>query len=605
VQSLLRAIQQRKLDRVAAAYAVAAWILVQAASIALPTFGAPVWVLKVLIAAAVTGFPLALWIAWHAAAPAQDLGQGIEALRRTDVALLVILSLVLVFVGVQFAFQFGLIGKKSAPAAAREHHYYFRNVPSPPPASVAVLPFLNLSGDPAKEYFSDGIADELLNHLASARTLRVAARTSSFSFKGKNKDIREIARALNVSAVVEGSVREDGHHLRIAAQLIKASDGYQLWSSVYDRDLSNVLQLQDEIANSIAAALTHTLSGGQLPVATQGERTPIDPAAYRDYLKAKALAALKTDEGDAKSVEIFKRVAAREPRFAPAFAALGRTYLHMAQFHNDQPKLLLSAETALQHALKSDPRNLEALATHLHLATLKWDWRAAAKDAKSLQTINAHNVYTLRGLFSFYDALGFPEQEAAVLREATRLDPLSFVDLNNLASVYNDRGQYVEAASAAEDALSLKPNRPLALYSLCLAYAGMKRLDRARAVVRQLATLQKDASAACALKIASLSGDRQHAHRLARTLAGDFPSFIFDEGDIGYFYALANEFDAALPWFERGYDKRNAHIFSVPLTAGTPADLVQSAGWKALLARPGARAWQEAHERLAEQLARN
>ncbi len=608
VQRFLKAIQERKVDRVAAAYGVAAWILVQAASIGLPTFGAPVWVMKVIIVAVLVGFPLALWIAWHVTAPAQGTADEANvSLRRTDMALLGVLAVLVLLVGAQFAYQLGAFHSSGQTSQARSSGppLSTKAEAAPPPNSVAVLPFLNLSGDPKKEFFSDGISEELLNDLANAPKLRVAARTSCFAFKGKNEDIRKIAQALNVRAILEGSVREDGQHIRITAQLINASDGFHLWSKTYDRDLSNILQVQDEIAQAITAALTHRLGGGPSAVPRRS-RPAIDPDAYRDYLKAQALSALKTDEGDAKAVQLLKEVTAREPHFAPAYAALGRTYAHMASFHNERPNLLTSAKVALQQALKLDPRNLEALSTDLNLATSDWNWTAAANDLAKLQAINPHNVYTLRGLQFYYGTLGFPGQQAAALQEITRLDPLSFVDLNNLASVYLDRTQYPEAAAAASDALTLKPNRPLALYSLCWAKAGMGDLEKAHALSRQLASINEPAAAdACLLRVALATGDIREAHRLADAVARAFPAFFFGEADIGYFYALVREYPEALLWLRRAYAHRDPNLFSLAYSPTTPPDLVKTSGWKTLMSRPEARAWQKAHDRLAMTFARN
>ncbi|MFL6691298.1 MAG: hypothetical protein ACJ8IR_14110 [Alphaproteobacteria bacterium] len=602
MQRLLKAIQERKIDRVAAAYAVAAWILVQAASIGLPTFGAPAWMMKLIIVAVLTGFPLALWITWHAAAPARNADEARIALRRTDMALMAVLAVVLLLIGAQFAFQLGAFPGKGRTVSAANPPGAASVRTGPPPTSIAVLPFLNLSGDPKREFFSDGISEELLNDLANTPKLRVAARTSCFAFKGKNEDIRKIARALNVGAILEGSVREDGQHIRITAQLINASDGYHLWSKTYDRDLSNILQVQDEIAQAITVALTHTLGGGFAP--PKHSLPAIDPDAYRQYLKGQYLSALKTDEGDAQAVTLFKQVTAREPKFAPAYAALGRTYIHMAEFHNKRADLLQSADEALKKALQVDPRNLEALSTDLRLATLRWNWERASEDYRRLLSVNSHSVFTLRGLSFYYEALGFGEQRIVALREAIRLDPLSFVDLNNLASAYNDRARYVEGAAAALNSLSLKPDRPLALYSLCWAYAGLNQIDKARGTAHRLLEVgQTDASEACSLWMATLSGDLRRARLLADAAAARFPSFVFGEADIGYFYALSREFAAASPWLERAYNKHDATLFSLVYSPTTPPSLLQSAMWTSIMARPEARTWRAAHDRLAKELA--
>ncbi|HEX3653051.1 MAG TPA: tetratricopeptide repeat protein [Rhizomicrobium sp.] len=599
MQRILKAIQERKIDRVAAAYGVAAWLLVQAASIGLPTFGAPAWTMKVMIVAALVGFPLVLWIAWHVAAPAHGMADEVNvSLRRTDMALLGVLGVLIVLVGGQFAYELGAFHPKKPASIATAS-----TPPSPlqaaaPAASIAVLPFLNLSGDPKKDFFSDGISEELLNDLANAPKLRVAARTSCFAFKGKNEDIRKIARALNVRAILEGSVREDGQHIRITAQLINATDGYHIWSKTFDRDLSNILQVQDEIAQAITVALTHTLNGGS-SAPQKPSRPAIDPDAYRNYLKAQALSALKTDEGDSQAVELLRTVTAREPNFAPAFAALGRTYVHMAEFHNQRPDLLESAAAALNKALKLDPKNLEALSTDLRVAALRWNWQRTSQDARALLAINPHNVFTLRGLSFYYAAFGFAERQAAALREATRLDPLSFVDLNNLATAYNSEGRYLEAVSAARRALALKPDRPLTLYTLCWATAGAKQFDQARQLVQQLSELHQAAAAdACTLWTANLGSDLPKAQRLADAIAVRVPVFIFDEASMGEFYALSGDYSSAILWLKRAYANHNASFLATAYLPTTPKGLLEAPGWKKLMARHDVRLWQAARERV-------
>ncbi|HTT85650.1 MAG TPA: hypothetical protein VMF67_19405 [Rhizomicrobium sp.] len=605
VQSLLKGIQQRKIDRVAAAYAVAAWLVVQGASIALPTFGAPAWVLKVLIVTALAGFPLTLWIAWHATPVPHHRRHGPPPpSTASDMALLVLLGGVLLISAVEIAAQSGILPGLSKPAPSARADAAKADT-SPPKTSIAVLPFTNMSGDPSKEYFSDGISEELLNQLANAPELLVAARTSSFAFKGKNEDIRAIARALNVASVLEGSVREDGQRIRITAQLISAANGFHLWSRTYDRDLSNILDVQDEIARAITAALTHGVlgAGSRNPAPA---RAPIDPDAYRQYLEAQSLSASKTPEDDAKSVALFEQVTKAAPDFAPAYAALGRTYVHMAEFQNQSPDLIAAAEAALNQALKRDPNNLEALSTHLLVALMQWKWNDAAADARRLQQLNPHSVFTLRGLNAYYNSMGFLEQQAAVLREATRLDPLSFVDLNNLASVYNNRGDYAEAESAANDALALRPDRVLTLYTLCTAYAGMKRANRAQILIDRLQALgAPDASQGCAASSAAAAGRFAEARALANQLAGRFPSFVFDETDIGSFYLAAGDMADALTWFNRAYDKRDYHLFAIAYSAATPPALLKTPGWIALKQKPEAKAWQAAHYRLAAELAGN
>ena len=194
---------------------------------------------------------------------------------------------------------------------------------TPSPQSVAVMPFVNMSGDPAKEYLGDGMAEEILNDLANTPGLRVAARTSSFSFKGKHADIREIAKALNVRAVLEGSVRQEGDRVRIVAQLIDATNGFHLWSARYDRKLDDILAVQDKIAGAIVSALSQKLV----------RRRPalnVAPGAYQDYLQAQYFFRQRTVVGSQRADELLKKVLQRQPDFAAAYAMRGHLLMLMS-----------------------------------------------------------------------------------------------------------------------------------------------------------------------------------------------------------------------------------------------------------------------------------
>ncbi|HEY1960862.1 MAG TPA: hypothetical protein VGG69_00470, partial [Rhizomicrobium sp.] len=249
MEQLLELARERKLDRVGAAYAVTAWILVQAASIAFPAFDAPPAALRWLIVALIVGFPLALTLTWFAQPRSATV---LKPLSSRDWLLFSLIGLVAVLLAVQLSM--GLFWRSGAPGAQS-------SATTQTASSIAVLPFANLSGDPSKVYFSDGIADQLITELAQTPSLRVAARSSSFSFRGKDVDVKTVARALGVRAVLEGSVREAGNRVRIAAELVDAANGFQIWSQSYDRDLTNILSLQDEIAHSITEAVAQRFLG--------------------------------------------------------------------------------------------------------------------------------------------------------------------------------------------------------------------------------------------------------------------------------------------------------------------------------------------------------
>lgn len=604
----LRAVQERKLDRIAAAYAVAGWLLVQGASIAFPLFGAPNWALRTLIAVAIAGFPLVLGVVWVAVPPPRPRRSHAHAqAKQTDATLIALLGAVAVLSVAQLAYEFLIAPRTDGllRAGGTDMLGAAGNL-APPPSepSIAVLPFINMSGEPSREYFSDGVSEELLNDLSNVPNLRVAARTSSFAFKGKNEDIREIARALNVRAILEGSVRENGPRIRITAQLINAADGYHVWSQTYDRDLSDILSVQDDIARAITASLTHRLLSDNVDRALRKPVT-VNPDVYQKYLEALAQCRLSSDAGDARAVALLKDVTARQPDFAPAFSALGGAYVHMAELHGNAADRVAAAEAALNEALALDPNNLQALSWQLALKVEEWDWDTATDDARRLISINPHSLATLDGLEFYYGAFGFYDQQIEVMREALARDPLSFVNFNNLAFTLVSRVQkYDDAAAAASASLRLQHDRPLALYSLCLADAGLGKVNEARGLAERLSQLHEtSASDACALRIATASGHTREALRLANKIAQAFPAFVFDETNVGSFFASGGDLKTSIAWYERGYDRRNSGLFATQFARTTPKALLETAGWKALMQRPLAIEWRAERDRLALELA--
>jgi TolB-like protein/Flp pilus assembly protein TadD len=354
----------------------------------------------------------------------------------------------------------------------------------PPPHSIAVLPFLNLSGDASQEYFSDGLTEELLNSLAEIDELQVAARTSAFSFKGTSTDIGTIARKLNVGAVLEGSVRRSGNTVRITAQLINALTGFHLWSHTYDRDLGDVLKLETEIAKAVASALKVSLLGD---VATKiqlgGTR---NPAAFDAYLRGR-MAAMTAHGGAALQTEIaaYTEAIGLDPSYALAFA--NRSLAHSLYANND------ASGTAMRESYdqaQSDAHNALALAPDLaegHAALGVYfengllDFARADEEYKQALARAQGNARVLRvyGLFSVY--VGRTEAGIAASRRAVILDPLNRGSHFNLGVALYFAHRYKEAIAIFKDALALDPQDPLSRAFSGLAYYSLGEFERARA----------------------------------------------------------------------------------------------------------------------------
>ncbi|MGH6821543.1 MAG: hypothetical protein ACREDU_11880, partial [Methylocella sp.] len=324
--------------------------------------------------------------------------------------------------------------------------------------SIAVLPFVNMSSDPEQEYFSDGLAEELLNRLAKNQTLRVAARTSAFQFKGQNLDVAKIGRQLKVEHVLEGSVRKSGNRLRITAQLINVTDGFHLWSETYEREMDDIFAIQDEISGAISTALELKL-GTAAPAAAAPPTQNLE--AYNLYLRGRYLLAARGAANMLQADELFERAVALDPEFSAAWSAMafnsavmwGYTYEPSAEV------VFAKAVSAARQAIELDPENAEAYIA-LSRAQLWYlhDWQegqAAASRAYELAPNNAEVVNIYGDVMIM---LGDFEAAERIERKATLLDPLSATNAMDVAMILLILNRPDEALAPARTAMDLAPD---------------------------------------------------------------------------------------------------------------------------------------------------
>jgi TolB-like protein/Flp pilus assembly protein TadD len=354
---------------------------------------------------------------------------------------------------------------------------------APPPHSIAVLPFVNLSGEKEQEYFSDGLTEELLNSLSEINELQVAARTSAFSFKGTNADIGTIARKLNVGAVLEGSVRRSANTIRITAQLVNAVTGFHLWSKTYDRDLGDVLKLQTEIATAVASALKVTLLGDvAAKVELGGTR---NPAAFDAYLRgAKAYSSIRDTKDLPAMIAAYTEAIRLDPQYALAFA--GRS------FALSSAALEAESEATTREGFdkaQADARQALALAPDLAQAHLALAF-VSANTLNFTQAIEAYeralalapgNAEVLRMSGAFAARMGRFDAGVAATRRAVVLDPLARQSHYALGQALYAARRYEEAVAAYAGVISLDPDFKAPYGSRGLAYYGLGDLQRARA----------------------------------------------------------------------------------------------------------------------------
>ncbi len=345
--------------------------------------------------------------------------------------------------------------------------------------SIAVLPFVNLSADPDTEYFSDGIAEDIINALAQLPGLRVAARTSSFAFRGQAIDLAEVGAKLKVATVLEGSVRKAGTHLRVTAQLIKVADGYHLWSERYDREMTDVFAIQDEIAKAIADRLQVTFGGGETGLLVTPPTQNLD--AYHLYLKGRYYWAQR-GLGLKKALDCFGQALGLDPNYALAHTGLADACALLAEYGIVLPKVILpKARVAIQRALELAPDLAEA---HCAQGTLKlvfdWDWPGASRDLRRAIELNPRYVAARYRLALYLTLIESQfEQGIAHARRAVELDPLAPLPLGQLGAVLIAAGRYEEAIVPLKRAAELGPGMLLPLLHLGVIYHCLGRTEEA------------------------------------------------------------------------------------------------------------------------------
>jgi len=577
---LIEAARAKGLDRIAIAYGVAAWVVVQAASIASPAYGWAPWVLQLIILVALLGLPVVLIGAWTNGVRAAAGG----ALKptRTDWHVLTTLGTGALVGGAAVVWAFWPHASLTAvpPEAA-----------APAPAnSLAVLPFANLSGK-ADDYFADGIADELLNALASRQGLRIAARTSSFAFKGKNLDAQAIARALHVRTLLEGSVREVGNRVRILVELINASDGYQLWSQSYDRDLTDILAVQADIANAISAALAQTL--GAPGAGRKTAAAPIDRDAYRLYLQAKDLA-YRGNEGDLnRAAALLRSATDKAPGFANGYVLLSHVLFTLYERYN-KAAALAPAETAAQQALNLDANNISALSDLMRIRLDQWRWNEALDMFRKMQTTNPNEALVLHQRSNLAYIFNYPAEDLAAELKAVELDPLRPALWYDLALWYWEEKRYDEAAQAIRKVLQLRQGKFQDRDMECLIAVGRGRLAEADALVAGIAGYYKESAQnalSCPFAIAVARHDTARARAMLAPAIVDYGKNGGSETTIAESYRTLGDLKGAVPWYGRAYEARDTLLMFVPFEKYQSHALAEYPPWKALWARPPIRAW--------------
>ncbi len=439
----------------------------------------------------------------------------------------------------------------------------FRNSGDRPhvsPHSIAVLPFVNVSADAENEYFCDGLAEDLLNALAKTDQLKVAARTSSFSFKGKNAQIDEIGQKLGVANVLEGSVRRSGDRIRVTAQLINTSDGYHLWSESYDRKLRDVFDIQDEISLAIVEALKVNLLGDAKEQFLK--RYTENHEAYQLYLQGRYQFFKLTPAGFQRSIQLFEQAIETEPDYALAFAGLGLTLSSLTGFGVIPPAVgIPKINAAVSRALEIDDSLAEA---HFAFAMAKFhnerNWPEAERGFKRAIDLNPGYAFARVQYGMLLAFLGRDEEAIEQGERALELDPVGLVTIQDVGIIYWCSGQYERVQILGHRLLELEEKVFGGHMLLTLAAWAEKDLGGALEIVEGATALGSQWASTMAACLYGLMGEREKAESMLNEMLERSSSGYFPAVQIAMVYAGLGDRDQAFEWLERALE-RNENIF--------------------------------------------
>lgn len=489
-RNFLAELKRRNVYKVAVAYAIVSWLLIQAASILFPTFEAPAWVMKVFVTALILGFPIALILAWafeltpEGIKRAEDVAPNQSITPRTGRKLLGITVVLAVIAAGLLAFQLlrsrsvtrGNPAKTSAPTPAAASVAI-------PEQSIAVLPFDNLSRDPDNAFFASGIQDEILTHLAKIGALKVISRTSTQQYQSNPGNLSEIGKRLGVAHILEGSVQKAGNAVHINVQLIKAATDAHVWAEIYDRKLDDIFGVEGEVATAIAEALNAKVTNKEKQTITA--KLTNNPEAYDAYLRGLTLFR-KSDDSSIRSAQPFLEQAVHlDPGFATAWALLAR--IHAFEFFSGDEAQRAAARAALDAGLRLEPDLPEVqLAQGYFQYYVEQNYDGAAARFEQLLGKWPNNAEILEALGLIARRQGHWDKARAYWDQSVALDPLSPGALLGASDVRASTRDFDGALRFINEALNIAPDTADFIASKALLYQQLGELDQAEAVLNGL-----------------------------------------------------------------------------------------------------------------------
>ena len=551
LSNFLAELKRRNVYKVAIAYGVVAWLLIQIATQVFPFFEIPNWTVRLVVLLVVIGFPVAVIIAW-----AFELTP--EGLKRTEVAdaaptrgsrrrAWIYVVIVAAAISVSLFFLGRYTSSKQSEGSAS------------PEKSIAVLPFDNLSRDQENAYFAEGIQDEILSRLAKIADLKVISRTSTQKYKSAPDNLREIAKQLGVSNILEGSVQKVADQVRVSVQLINATSDAHLWAEIYDRKLTDIFAVESDIAKTIAETLRAKLTGSEEQMMSM--KPTENTQAYELYLKGRFFWNKRTGADLRKAIEYFNQAIAKDPNYALAYAGLADSYLLLSAFGAASPSdSLPQAKAAAKRALEIDDTSAEA---HTSLGQIllfyDFDFAGSTREFKRAITLNP-NYATAHHWYGSGPptCLGEFDRGIAELKRAQQLDPLSLIINADLGGAFVAARRYDEAITQLRKTIEMDPRFYFAHWNLGEALELKGQLPEAIAEYKKAAELDEDPFVLALVGQADAKlGQRDEAIKILSQLERLATKRYVANYSFALMHMALGEKAKAIDWLERAYRDRS------------------------------------------------
>jgi TolB-like protein/tetratricopeptide (TPR) repeat protein len=555
------------------AYIVVSWVILQFADIVAPMMNIPDWAPRTVLFFLIIGFPIALFFSWvyELTPDGLKLEKDVESVNSITsgtgrtIDFIIIGALVLAVSGLIYERQTS--GPASFEVSTRE-------------ASIAVLPFTDMSATGDQQYFGDGISEEILNVLAKMPGLKVAGRTSSFQFKGQNPDLRKVGEILGVAHVLEGSIRKAGDKIRVTVQLIEAVDGFHLWSETYDRDLIDIFAIQDEISRTVAEALRVEL--GESTGKLVGVGT-INIDAYGLYLRGRSMLAARGGANLNNALHLLNAATVLDVNFADAYAAKALIYSVINNFDHNWTRTMVNklGEEAIVKALAINPNHGEAyMAQGMMQFFVNYKWREALESLNKANELmpNAVSLHNFYG--DYYSFTMNLDKSLYHELEAIKLDPLSSVHIFDLANTYLSRGEFEKASEAFESAKYFAGVPEY--YTFMLAEEG--RFDEVNNYLDDLETrniFPNDKLKGLRVLADMINNKDQSFDQLPEAVKKAVDNYHIQNVFVGRVYLMRGEVDQAVEYYKRAFEDGDSYLSHISFSKSRDA-YPDNVAWQSL-----------------------